>query len=148
MGATVIVYVMPKQNIDCLKLNKTEHQWFLDYCRDYCNRDIAKHHLPAYGFYEDALAGWLDNHHSGRQELSGGTPICILHTSEINKHIDLLRSTLHESIDEANVNRYSEERYDRTWYQFNLLACMLQLRDILADYPDYYIIIGAQEFLN
>lgn len=144
MGATVRVFVMPKQNIDCLKLDKTGYQWFIDYCYDYSSGDIEDKHLPAYIFYENALTSWLDNHQSGRQALDVGTPLWILHTSEINEHIALLRSALNGDMEEGIVSGYSDEVYDRSWDHTQVLAFMLQLRDILAAYPDYYIVIDAQ----
>lgn len=144
MGATVRVFVMPKHRIDELTLSNTDYQWFIDYCYDYSSGDIEDNHLPAYDNYENALTRWLCDSEPGKQALSLGTPIWILHTSEINEHIALLRSALKEDMDELIVSGYSDESYDRSWDHMEVLACMLQLRDILATYPDYYIVIDAQ----
>ena len=143
MGATVRVFGMPKHRVDELTLSNTDYQWFIDYCYDYRSGDIEDT-LPAYDCYENALTSWLCASEPGKQALSLGTPIWILHTSEINEHIDLLRSALNKDIEESIGSGYSDELYDRSWEHMQVLACMLQLRDILAAYPDYYIVIDAQ----
>lgn len=146
MGATVRVFGMPKPRIDKLTLSNTDYQWFIDYCYDYSSGDIEDI-LPAYDCYENALTSWLCDSESGKQALSLGTSIWILHTSEINEHIALLRSAINKDMEELIDSKYSDELYDRSWDHMDLLICMIQLRDILTDYPDYYIVIDAQEWL-
>lgn len=144
MGATVRVFVMPKHRIDELTLSNTGYQWFIDYCYDHSSGDIEDKHLPAYGCYENALTSWLSDSEPGKQALSLGTPIWILHTSEINEHLDLLRSALNVDMEGIIVSGYSDELYDRSWAHLDLLTFMLQIRTIVEKYPDYYIVIDAQ----
>jgi hypothetical protein len=144
MGATVRVFVMPKHRIDELTLSNTDYQWFIDYCYDYSNADIEDKHLPVYGHCENALTSWLSDSQPGKRALSLGTPIWILHASEINEHIDLLRSALNEDMEELIVRGFSDEVYDRSWSHMDMLAFMLQIRAMIEKCPDYYIVIDAQ----